>query len=101
MGLLRSRKSQGRGSEVVLLQAGPSFFAFQPVLEALKNAPIPLRQYITLPPSDQGKSLRLPQYIDASSDNNRIIVGLPKYAEEGGSYNLSFLCRMTSTTSKR
>lgn len=59
MDLLRSRQPQGRGSEVVLLQAGPSFFAFHPVLEALKNAPIPLRQYITLPSSDQGNSLSI------------------------------------------
>lgn len=51
--LLESSNSQKTGKEVVLLQAGPSFFAFHPVLEALKNAPIPLRQYITQPFTNQ------------------------------------------------
>lgn len=35
------------GREVVMLQAGASYFAYQPVLQALKNAPIPFDQYIT------------------------------------------------------
>ena len=37
-------------SEVVLLQAGPSFFAFDPILKALKTAPIPLAHIIAQPP---------------------------------------------------
>lgn len=35
------------GREVVMLQAGASFFAYEPVLQALKNAPIPFEKYIT------------------------------------------------------
>ena len=37
-------------SEVVLLQAGPSFFAFEPILKALKRVSIPLEHIITQPP---------------------------------------------------
>ena len=45
------KEDQGaRTSEVVLLQAGPSFFAFEPILKALKKASIPLEHIITQPP---------------------------------------------------
>jgi len=36
--------------EVILIQTGPSFFAFEPVLNALKTVPIPLSYIITSPP---------------------------------------------------
>lgn len=90
--LLESSNSQKREKEVVLLQAGPSFFAFHPVLEALKNAPIPLRQYITQPFSPQGTQTLNSRHLFYILDTEEVVVGLPKYAEGDGSYNLSFLC---------
>ena len=48
--LLLKEKEDLQISEVVMLQAGPSFFAFEPILKALKTAPIPLAHIIAQPP---------------------------------------------------
>lgn len=69
-------------SEIVLLQAGPSFFAYEPILEALKDAPIPLSHVITAP---------LTSFLGLSKD-----LALPGYLEEGGFFDLSFLCHSDS-----
>eukprot|EP00210_Caulerpa_lentillifera_P007090 g6783.t1 len=99
--LLESNRTRQTCSEIVLLQAGPSFFAFHPVLEALKDAPIPLRQYITQPCSLQSTPQTTFNLFTSSKDAERTFVGLPRYAEGDGSYNLSFLCPKITPTPPR
>lgn len=76
-------------SEVILLQAGPSFFAFEPILNALKKAPIPLSHILTQPPEDH------------SSQPDDALVTFPGYLEIGGTFNLGFLCKHNASQHPR
>lgn len=84
-------------SEIVLLQAGPSFFAFEPVLNALKTAPIPLAHIITQPPIIETVTTGFwPFNARETTTVQSVHMGLPQYAEEGGTFDLSFLLKPTS-----
>ena len=62
-------------SEVVMLQTGPSFFAFEPVLAALKTAPIPLDDIIAQPPPKVGQSRRYHVLLSCILDRNEVQPG--------------------------
>lgn len=92
--LLTMKEKDPQISEVVLLQAGPSFFAFEPVLDALKRAPIPLAHLITQPPPDKETEAKdLPPGLQVTVPRQE--THLPQYVEAGGCFNLSFLCTDT------
>lgn len=65
------RKSSFQG-ETLMIQAGGSFFGYNPILKALKNAPLPLARYFTsktLPPEASSKmDVAPPQYLVGKGD---------------------------------
>lgn len=77
-------------SEMILLQAGPSFFSVAPVLNALKTAPIPLCHQIAKPPTAKNNRAS-----SAFAMKSGIAIArspmLPQYCENGGTFDLSFL----------
>lgn len=78
---LLNQSISGRG-EWVLLQAGPSFFAYEHVLNALKTCQIPLTEYILHPPKDPASTGAVVKDVDC-----------PIYLHHNPQYNLSFLLR--------
>ncbi|GMH38367.1 hypothetical protein BSKO_06251 [Bryopsis sp. KO-2023] len=69
------------GNEVIMLQAGPSFFAYEHILKALQHCPIPLSQYLLQIPEDSENDI-VPQ-----TD-----VGIPEYLDNAASpLDLSFM----------
>lgn len=104
LNLMKAAKASERRSEIILLQTGPCFFAYQPVLEALKKAPIPLSQYITQPPIDKASDEKTPAGPGLLNNTFSRLRGMfanqqtvqmksPKYYQIGSYFDLSFLCK--------
>ncbi|GMH37812.1 hypothetical protein BSKO_05685 [Bryopsis sp. KO-2023] len=69
-------------SEVVMLQGGASFFAYEDILKALKTCYIPLDQYIVTPPANTG----------VGGLGQKRSVGVPGYLRRArAGFDLSFL----------
>lgn len=63
-----------------MLQAGPSYFAYEHVLNALKTCRIPMPEYILHPPKDHASMGAIPGNVD-----------IPEYLHQNPIYDLSFL----------
>lgn len=67
--LLRATLAMELENEIVMLQTGGAFFGYDPILQAIRVAPIPFSQYITAKPT--------------SLQEDKKVVGAPKYLREG------------------
>lgn len=112
LSLMKAAKPSERRSEILLLQTGPCFFAYQPVLEALKKAPIPLSHYITQPPVEKAPDEKAPvepTLLNATFSRLRGMftnqpteqMKSPKYYQNGTYFDLSFLCKNPSRAPTR
>eukprot|EP00210_Caulerpa_lentillifera_P007100 g6793.t1 len=96
--LMKPIRYNERRSEIILIQTGPCFYAYQPVLEALKRAPIPLSHYITQPPIERNPLINPLDAFRQPAPR----MSCPQYFKRGGYFDLSFLCKnMASSSLKR